>query len=90
MEPRISGEATPELEYLGKSGHTNQRLAHICYFWDKYVSYARNCKNANLIQYNMQYTPCIYYAFLAQENCSTLILPKVSKKARKLRHILIS
>ena len=29
-----------------------------CYFHDKCVIFAHNCKYANSIQYNMQYTPC--------------------------------
>ena len=46
----------------------NFRQARICYFHDKCVVFARNCKFAHLIQYNMQYTymqkrviPVIYH-----------------------------
>ena len=49
----------------GKSGHICQ--ARICYFRDKCVVFARNCKFANLIQYDMQYTPC-NSALLAKKN----------------------
>ena len=39
----------------GKNGHKRFCQAHICYFGDKCVVFARNCKIAHLIQYNMQY-----------------------------------
>ena len=58
----------------GKNGLKNFRQPRICYFCDKYVVFARNCKFANLIQYNMQYVPC-YSELLAQE---TLFLTQKS------------
>ena len=42
----------------GKIAHKNFRQARICYFHDRCAILARNCKFANLIQYNMQYVPC--------------------------------
>ena len=70
----------------------NFHHAHICYFRDKFVVFARNCKFANLIQHNMQYIPC-NSALPAQETLfftrKTLFLPKVFQKVRKSRQILI-
>ena len=34
----------------GKNGHKSFRLAYICYFRDKCVVFARNCKFANSIE----------------------------------------
>ena len=58
----------------GKNAHKNFSQPHICYFRNKCVIFARNCKFANLIQYNMQYILC-NNALLAQE---TLLLSKES------------
>ena len=70
----------------------NFHHAHICYFRDKFVVFARNCKFANLIQHNMQYIPC-NSELPAQETLfftrKTLFLPKVFQKVRKSRQILI-
>ena len=74
----------------GKIAHKNFRLARICYFCDKYVSFARNCKFANnSIQYNMQYTPC-YSGFLAQGICSALFCPKFPKNTVIATHLNIA
>ena len=40
----------------------------ICYFGDKCVAFAYNCKVTNFIQYNMQYIQC-NRALLAQKHC---------------------
>ena len=48
------------------NGHQNFHQAPICYFRDKYAVFERNNNFANLIQYKMQYIPCIS-AHLAQE-----------------------
>ena len=50
----------------GKNDHKNFCQARVYYFRDKCVVFARNCKFANLTQYDMQYMPC-NSAFLAQE-----------------------
>ena len=42
----------------GKNGHKSFRQARICYFCEKCVVFACNCKFANSIQYNMQYVLC--------------------------------
>ena len=42
----------------GKNGHENFRQVRIYTFPDKCVVFARNCKFANLTQYNMQYIAC--------------------------------
>ena len=55
-----------------KNGHKNFRQVRIYFIRDKCVVFARNCKFANLTQYNMQNIPC-NSAFLAQE---TLFLTK--------------
>ena len=69
------------------------RQAHICYFRDKFLVFARNCKLANLTQYNLQYPPC-NAAFLVQETLfltqTNTFLPKDFQKVRKSRQILIS
>ena len=39
----------------GKNGHENFRQARIYNFRDICVDFARNCKFANLNQYNVQY-----------------------------------
>ena len=67
-----------------KNGHTNFHQVRICYFRDKCVVFARNCKFANIIQYNMQYIPC-NSALLAQETTvfnptQNFFCPKSSKK----------
>ena len=71
----------------------NFRQARICFFRDKFIIIARNCKFANLIHYNLQYIPC-NSAFLAQEvlNLSkkAFVLPKVFQKVRKSQQILTS
>ena len=41
-----------------KNSHKSFRQARICYFRDKCVVFACNCKFANSIQYNIQYVPC--------------------------------
>ena len=67
------------------------RQAHICYFRDKCVVFARNCKCENLIQCDVQYTPC-NSALLAQETLfqKSTFLPKVLQKVCQLQQILIS
>ena len=71
----------------GKNGHKSFRQARICYFRDKCVVFACNCKIANLIQYNMQYVPCYTSALLAQKTLfltqKSIFLPKVFQKVRK-------
>ena len=52
----------------GKNGQTNFRQTRIYHFRDKCVVFARNCKFANLTQYNMQYIPVIVH-FLSKEHC---------------------
>ena len=47
-------------------------------FGDKCVVFARNCKFANLIQYDMQYTPC-NSALLAQK--TLFLTPKKHTKS---------
>ena len=39
---------------VGENGHKNFRQARICYFRDKTVIFAHNCKFANLFQFNSQ------------------------------------
>ena len=65
----------------GKNGHANSRKAHIYYFRDKCVVFARNRKFANLTRYNMQY---IIVHFLPKKHCfwpkKALFCQKISKK----------
>ena len=61
-------------------GHKIFRLAHIRYLCDKCIVFARNCKVANLIQYNMQYIPC-NNDLLAQESLLLTQKSSVSKKS---------
>ena len=56
----------------GKNGYKDFRQAHIYYFSDNCIVFARNCEFASLTQYNMQYVPC-NSSLLAQE---TLFLTK--------------
>ena len=49
-----------------KKGNTIFCQAHICYFCNKRVLFARNCKIANFIQHDMQYVPS-NSAFVAHE-----------------------
>ena len=70
----------------GKNGHQSFRQPRICYFRDKCIVFARNCKFANLIQYSKQYVPC-NDALLAQE---TLLLSQVFQKVCKSRQTLNS
>ena len=59
------------------------RQAHICYFRDKCVVFACNCKFANLNQYVVQYLPC-YTVLLPQETLllsqKSTFLPQVFQK----------
>ena len=62
------------------------RHARICYSRNKCVVFARKCKFANLIQYNMQYIPW-NTAHLAQETLfltkkSTSFCPKTPQKCK--------
>ena len=57
--------------------------ARICYFCDKFVFFARDCKLANLNHHNTQRIPC-NSTLIAQE---TLFLPKVIQKVHNLRQI---
>ena len=52
----------------GKNGHENFRQAHIYYFRDKCVTFARICKFAHSNQYNMQYIHVIVH-FLPKKHC---------------------
>ena len=53
MAPFISAFSIKEVYFLqgGRSWHTKFRQAPICYFRDKCLDFAHNCKFANLIQY---------------------------------------
>ena len=64
----------------GKNGHKkfSSGVSCNCYFCDKCVVFARNCKFANLIQYDMQYIR-FNNALLAQETLS-LFSPQSPKK----------
>ena len=55
----------------GKNGRKKICQARIYYFCDKCVVFARNCKFAKLIQYNMQYVMLCYVImhFLPQKHC---------------------
>ena len=69
-----------------KNGQGNFCQAWICYFHDKCVVFACNCKFGNLIQYNMQYIPW-NTAHLAQETLfltkkSTSFCPKTTQKCK--------
>jgi len=69
-----------------KDGHKICQV-RICYFRDKFVIFARNCKFANLFQYNMQYILPSNIALLAHETLvlpkQVLFLPKVFQTVRK-------
>ena len=60
--------------------------ARICYYRDKCVVFARNCKFAISIQYDMQYIPC-NNALLAKEtlllSLNSTVLPKSSEMCIK-------
>ena len=69
------------------------RQARIYYFPDKCFAFARNCKFANLTQYNMQYIPVIVH-FLPKEHCfwpkKALFLSKDFQIVRNSGQILLS
>ena len=65
---RVQGERSWQPFGEGDSGHNFYRQAHICYFRDKCVVFARNYKFASLIRYDMHYISC-NSALLAQDNC---------------------
>ena len=68
----------------GKNGHKSFRQARICYFRDKCVVFARNCKFASWIHYDMQYIPYLIVHFLPKKHCfwpqKPFSWPKSSKK----------
>ena len=72
-------------------GHTSLRQHRICYFRDK-CFFARNCKFASLLEYNMQYNPC--NSELLKNTVffppKKLVLPELFQKVRKWEQILIS
>ena len=67
----------------GKTGHKSFHQARICYFCEKCVVFACNCKFAKLNQCNMQYITC-NREFLPKKRCfdpkSTFFCPMISKK----------
>ena len=75
----------------GKNG--NKMFVRLfCYFRDRCIVFAHNCKFANSIQYVMQFISC-NSAFLAQETLfltpKALFLAKVFQKVRESQRILI-
>ena len=75
----------------GENGHTKFRQQRICYLRDK-CFFARNCKFASLLEYNMQYNPC--NSELLKNTVffppKKLVLPELFQKVRKWEQILIS
>merc|ERR1712012_1197502 len=73
--------------------HTNFRLSRVRYFSDKCIIFAHNCKLTNLIQCIMQNISC-NSALHEQKNTvvdpKISFLPKIIKKVRKSRQILIA
>ena len=77
----------------GKNGHKIFRQTRIYYFRDKCVVLPRNCKIANLTQYNMQYIP-YNSALLARKTLyltlKSTFFSKDFQKVRDSRQIIIS